>query len=77
MFVSAAARLVDKKTTIKVITAKFKNVDQGENAAKWLIDKGMKNADGDLKSFIQTWSGLPEGSEELNNYYNHLSYYLI
>ena len=53
-------------------TAKFKNVDQGENAAKWLMDKVLKQADGDLKSFIQTWSGLPEGSEELNNYYNHI-----
>jgi hypothetical protein len=26
VFVSAATRLVDKKTTIKVITARFKNV---------------------------------------------------
>lgn len=54
-------------------TAKFKNVDQGENAAKWLIDKVMKNADGDLKSFIQKWTGEPEDSDVVKNYYNHIS----
>ena len=52
----------------KHYTAVFDTIEEGEAALKDLVKGMIEKHGGDVDAFVQEYSGLPEGSESLQNY---------